>query len=530
MTETSALPAGRRPAWALAVLLLVLAASAWRFYRLRNYGEFVDESAEMTTGWLLSEGETLYGSVFSHHMPLAAAIAHAVAAISPTDRPAHFRVAPWAAWALLALAAAFGPLGRRRPVAGPLAGVALAVVVSAFAPLLMGHMLLGEVFWSAAFAAAFLLVPLPLLLGEEPGRGDAVCAGLAATLAVAASPLALPPLLLSASMALLASPNRALVRTAAHSAAGGLGTCAVLGAWALRFADARGFRKEVLDFNAEIYSRFVGLVPDAVIPEMIRLWQIRLSGAARDAFRGDPDALLVPPMLAVLGLLAAVCVRRARDEGGPCVAFRSAGLVALAAALVFSLRMRDGGFHALPLHIAVAAIAVVLPWAGGFRSPRRVAVFAACMFLPVLWQSTRDPSFEFHANDRQASSGALAQAAIYAREHTAPDERIAAFPTLPIVYLEAKRRPATDAVFFLPWQAMREDRDPTLTSVCTQLRARPPRYVVLQEATIWNTFAWRDYALCIDQFLKQAYEPVNRSELNGLVLRLREPGSRSSPP
>jgi hypothetical protein len=262
---------------------------------------------------------------------------------------------------------------------------------------------------------------------------------------------------------------------------------------------------------------------------MARLWRLRLSGAARDAFRGDPDALLVPPMLVALALLLAACLRRARDERGPAAVLRAAGLVALSLALFFSLRMRDGGFHALSLHATVAALAVVLPLAGGFRSPRGIAVAVACAFLPVLLWSARDDSFAFHANDRRASSGALTEAARYVSEHTNANERIAAFPTLPIVYLEAKRRPATDAIFYLPWQAMREDRDPSIVSVCSQLKARPPRYVVLQEATIWNSFAWTSYAYCIDRFLKTAYERVERPELSGLVLRLREPGRPPQP-
>jgi hypothetical protein len=512
----------RQRALALAVLALALLASGWRHYRLRNYLEFLDESAEMTTGWLLSEGETLYGSVFSHHMPLAAALAHAVAAVSPEDNPADFRVAPWAAYALLGLAGAFGPLARRNPVAAPLAGAALVAVASTLAPLLLGHMLLNEVFWGVAVAAAFLLVPLPLVLGVEPGGGASFAAGAAAALAVAASPLAVPPLVFAAGLALLARPGGGLLRAAAPVLAGALGAGAALGAWALRFADLPGFRREVLEFNADVYSRFVGLTPLTAFPETLRLWGLLFSGAPREAMRGDVDALLVPPLLVSFLLLAAVCVRRARATPGPGGFLRGGGLILLAALFVFSLRMRSGGFHALPLHLAVAAVAVVLPWAAGFRAPGLAAAAVALSFLPVLGRALADDSLAFDAAERRPAVPAVSEAARWVRAHTSPDECIAAFPTLPLVYLEARRRPATDTVFFLPWQAVREEQDPSVTSVCAQLAARPPRYVVLQETTIWGAFEWKVYARCVDRFLKKAYEPAGPPAVGGLVLVRRD--------
>jgi hypothetical protein len=523
---------GRRRTLALGVLLLALAAGAWRFYRLRNYAEFVDESGEMTTGWLLSEGETLYKTVFSHHMPLAVAIAHGVAVLSPTDRPAHFRAAPFVAYALLACAVAFGPLGRRHPVAGPLAGASLLALISILAPLLSAQMLLNEVFWGIAFSIAFVLLPLPLLLAEEPRMVDALGSGAAAALAVAGSPAAALPLLLLAGITVLESSRRSILRRAAPFLVGVLGVCACLGTWAFRFADGGGFRKEVVDFNADIYVRFAGpgVFPDEVFFETLRAWRAYLAAAVPEAFRGDVYALLVLPTLAIPALLAAGLLGRARRTGGAEAFLRAAAAVALAALVVFSLRMRGSGFHAVPLYIAVATLAVFLPWACGFRSPGIIAAAVALAFAPALGRALWDESLAFHADDRRAASGVLANAARYVTAHTAPGERIAAFPTLPIVYLEAKRRPVTDGIFFLPWQAMREDRDPALDSTCSQLQARPPRYVVLQETTIWKTFAWRDYAYCIDRFLKKAYEPVDPSELHGLVLRRRDAGAGPSSP
>ncbi|MDL2719129.1 MAG: hypothetical protein PT977_15410, partial [Acidobacteriota bacterium] len=153
---------------ALLVFVAAIVLSGWRFYRIRNYFDFCDEAAETTSGWLVSNGETLYGSVFSHHMPLAVIVSHLVASVSPTDHPAHFRAAPWSAYVLIALAIAFGPCGRRRPAAGALAGAAFLAVASLLAPLLWAQLALNDVFWGAAFAMFLLLLPLPLLFGETP--------------------------------------------------------------------------------------------------------------------------------------------------------------------------------------------------------------------------------------------------------------------------------------------------------------------------------------------------------------------------
>ena len=264
------------------------------------------------------------------------------------------------------------------------------------------------------------------------------------------------------------------------------------------------------------------MTPDEVFFETVRAWRAHLATAVPGAARGEIDALLVLPTLAIPALLAAALFGRARRTGGARAYGRAATAVALAALMVFCLRMRGGGFHAIPLYVTLATLAVCLPWACGFRSPRIVAAAVVLAFAPAVGRALRDDSLAFHADDRRAASSPLTDAARYVATHTAPGERIAAFPTLPIVYLEAKRRPVTDGIYFLPWQAMREDRDPSLVSTCAQLEARPPRYVVLQETTIWRTFAWKDYAYCIDRFLKRAYEPVERPELHGLVLRRRD--------
>ena len=145
-----------------------------------------------------------------------------------------------------------------------------------------------------------------------------------------------------------------------------------------------------------------------------------------------------------------------------------------------------------------------------FRRPRLVATIVALVFIPALSAAARHESFRFHEDSRFAADGAWLHVARYVEAHTKPDERIASFPNMPSVYLEARRRPATDSVYYLPWQAAWEKENPSRPSTCAQLRAHAPRFVALQrEANIWGYFPWKDYAACIDAFLNSDYQRVD---------------------
>ena len=167
------------------------------------------------------------------------------------------------------------------------------------------------------------------------------------------------------------------------------------------------------------------------------------------------------------------------------------------------------------------AAAAVLPWGGSFPKPRLVAAILVLVLFPAISTAVRHESFRFHEDTRLAADGAWLHAARYIEAHTKPDERIASFPLMPSVYLEAKRRPATDSVFYLPWQAAWEAATPGRPSTCAQLHAHPPSFVTFEDGAIWGTYPWKDYASCIDAFLKSDYELVDRPELGGLLLRRR---------
>ncbi len=532
----------RSPIAARAFLFFAIALSAWRFYRIRNYLEFPDESVEMTTGWLVSEGETLYSSVFSHHMPLVTLACQLVSVVSPSAHPAHFRAAPWAAYVLLTLAIAFGPTGRRSNLGGPLAAGIFLVVVSAVAPLIWGHMVLNDVFWGISFATFFVLFPMALLFGDDPSPRDVALAGAAAALALVGSPLAIFPLLFSLALAVLTTPPaRGLSELAAFLA--GMGSVAAcMAGWLLRFGSLTGFVEEVFRFNTRIYARFVAAESGStsLVLESLRSWMLYLVHAVPDAIHSETgprtwpswiristpiastslDAQLLAPTIIVTVIVIILVFRRAhlaRDLA------RAAALSSLIVLTVLSLRMRGAGFRAIPLHLTIAAVGVLLPVAPRLRSTRLIAVVLALAFAPAFVKVSHHNSLRFHDDDRTAAEGAWTNVARYIARHTSPDERIAAFPMGAIVYIEARRRPATDALFFLPWQAAWENENPTRPNTCTQLYSRSPRFVALQEMAIWNAYPWKEYAGCIDRFLKANYERVDEPDLKGLLLRRRTP-------
>ena len=244
--------------------------------------------------------------------------------------------------------------------------------------------------------------------------------------------------------------------------------------------------------------------------------------AIRDAAAGNIQALLLPLIFVVVLLLTFAAFRPRGSSRG---VLHGLALTSLLLLMVFSLRiLRGGDFRAIPLHIAIFAAAAVLPWAGSFPRPRLVAAILVLILVPAVSAALRHESFHFHEDSRLAADGAWLNAARYIEDHTKPDERIASFPLMPSVYLEARRRPATDSVYYLPWQAAWEAESPGRSSTCAQLRARPPTFVAFQDAVIWGHYPWKDYAACIDAFLKSDYEPVDRPELGGLLLRRRNAG------
>ncbi|MCM3877345.1 MAG: hypothetical protein NEA02_13135 [Thermoanaerobaculia bacterium] len=518
----------RRATLALGAAALAL---GFRLYFVRFHLDFLDESAEITAAWLVSEGETLYGSVFSHHMPLPVMAGHLVAAISPTDRAEHFRVVPFLAYLLAAFAIARSPFERARPGIGRLAAALFLFALAVIAPCFWGHMLLADSLWGCAFLVATVSFLVPLLLGLSPTRWDAALAGACLVIAVSGSLVAAYPCALAGILgaaALLDRRRRRLaVSLVASFTAGAMGALAVFTWWLSQFGELDNFLEETVRFNRDVYYRFT-FGEAKILPSVLYDWERYVREAPEHILHGDLDSwFLVLAFVAVFAIAWGAVKSRSHETGSRALLGFE---VLIWCAAVVSLRVRNGGFHGFPFYLAVLGVLCVVA-AYGFanRSFRSMTVFLAL---------TLGPAFLFAALDRPSwsnpsaggwESGPFGAAARYVRDNSREDERFAAFPFPSSLYLYARRRPAADSIYYFPWQEAWEAERPGHPSACTQLRNFPPHFVFLWPVPLWDRFQWGtgNWGVCIDGFIKEHYSRVQSGNFAGLLWELR-PGE--SPP
>lgn len=514
---------------ALAVLFAgIVLLSGLRFYSLRYSLDFTDEDDHTTIGWLLTKGETLYGSVFSHHMPLPYLTAQIVASLSPTDHPAHFRAVPWLVYAAVAAALALSPLVRGQPAAACLAGSAYLVLVTITVPPFLGHLLLADNLAGCGLAIAFALVILPVLIGAGVRPLDAAAGGAALGFALAASPTAIFPAAAAVvgmgATTMFRRPCEGLLsRVVLPGVTGATAALAAVAIWLARFGSLRGFVEEVVRFNRRFYTPFA-LGPDeqmtgGVLRRMAREWLNLLAGSASvpDLHRRIVFASI---LLAVVASVSAGFLAARRAAVPPSrVPMVTPLLNSTTLLAIFVLSAPRGfNFRALPFLILVCASGALIGAAALAESPSlgRAAVFLAVP-APLLVLSLQDGINRIEVRSPLTWPYELRAVADHIRTHTSPDERIAAFPSAPRVYLETKRLPATDSVFFLPWQAKWEESRPLESSTCAQLRRARPRYVVINPERIWDLWPWAGYGACIDQFAKENYTKLPDERFGGLL-------------
>ncbi len=521
----------------VALFCLAVAASAYRFYLLRHVLDFTDENDHTTIGWLLTQGETLYGSLFSHHGPLPYIAAHIVALISPTTHPAHFRAIPCLAYLLVAALIVWSPLGRLNHGGGLLAGSAFLVLGSLIFPLLWGHLLLMEVFVGCGLAVFLAFVLLPGILRVSTRPMDDLIGGVAAGLALAASPLALWPLgvgILAVVSAGLgdATARRSLRLALTRLAAGAAFSLILVAIWLAFFGSFRGFVRDVFVFNKFAYAPFTNAFGDSSVTRMtwrgIVEWT-QLLDPRKDVLPAGSRGMMFAFLLLVLGaVLSAIRLARngrnlgLRDRGGPNPLLASAGLVLFLAVS----RLRGFDFRALPFFILGLTAAVLT---GGLilatgRRIRDAALFAV-LTGPILVLAIRDPLNRVDVDRPALWPPELPSIAEHIRRNSRPEERIAAFAACPRLYLEARRRPATGSLFFLPWQAHWEELHPAEPTTCQQLQAAAPRFVFLSPDRIWGLFPWEGYSGCIDRLVKENYRKLPDERFGGLLWERADSGS-----
>lgn len=516
--------------------LAIVATSGCRFYLLRHVLDFTDENDHTATGWLLTQGETLYGSIFSHHMPLPYLAAHVVALVFPMARPAHFRVVPWLAYLVVALLLVLSPIGRMNRSAGWFAGSAFLVLVSIALPPFWGHLLLMDNLAGCGLAVFVAFVSLPAIL-QIPCRGrDDLTGGLAAGLALMASPMAFFPLA-AGILPLLTAESRTqarggvLIPRLARLAGGVAVSILFVALWLYCFGSLRGFVTDVIVFNREAYAPFLGEKGTTTVRLLVSglagwVDPVRSPSSLDPAFpRRNILAFFLLAFGAVLatGLLAGR--RRDPANGRSSRRHLMAGAAQLSLVLVLS-RLRGFDFRALPfflLAITSGALSGALLLTSERR--RRDAVSAALLAAPLLAFSALHFTNRIDVPRAATSPPQLGLIADFIRAHTEPEERVAAFNIFPRLFLESRRRPATNALVYLPWQARWEALHPEEPTACEQLRTARPRFVFLDPWRIWGAIDWSSYAGCMDRFIRENYEPLHDPAFQGLLWERRPPDS-----
>ncbi|HEV8267466.1 MAG TPA: hypothetical protein VGR00_04500, partial [Thermoanaerobaculia bacterium] len=331
----------------LVFFAIVALASGWRFFRLRYWREFSDEGDTIVIGWLVSEGESIYRTVFSHHMPFAYVLAHLVAVLSPTDHVAHFRLVTWLAY--LAVGAALTvPAGSSpaRPVAGAIFLSASALVL----PLFNGQMLLAEPIWGALFALFVVKLLLPALFGEPVSAKSAALGGAALALSLATSLAAVYPFAVGLAVVAVVVSSSPEARREAAARAGPflvafLGAGLVVLLWVKRFGSVLGLFEEAVLFNFQVYARYNGEGTSAIslAAQAVKGFVATLfASLCRPERLADPRSAFVA-LAVVASVGAAAAVRRAKRP-------RLLQVAAFPLSLLFvvALRVRDAEFRAIP--------------------------------------------------------------------------------------------------------------------------------------------------------------------------------------
>lgn len=92
-------------------------------------------------------------------------------------------------------------------------------------------------------------------------------------------------------------------------------------------------------------------------------------------------------------------------------------------------------------------------------------------------------------------------------------------PLDPAVYLANKRKPATRYMFYLPWQAAKDEIN---TNIISDLQHNRPKIIIFEaDASIWEKYKLKDYGSKIYSYIIQNYSPMdkNKDVLKNIYLR-----------
>lgn len=504
----------------IAMFLAIALLAGIRFYRLRYFGEFVDESDGLVVGWLLSQGHTLYGSVFSHHTPLVYMTTHIVAVLSPSDDFAHFRIIPWVFLVLSGLSFLISPL--KIPVLlKALTGALFMLLVAILAPIWAGHMVLTDSLWGYLFICFCNVFLLPAALGHlVPSRKSKVLlvlGGVALVGWVSGSLITAYPslILLLWSLFLLKIKGKDCFQSLRWLCAGiALGVVALV-TWLLSFGDIVGFFEQAILFNIKVYSQFSEFPGEASLLSILRhqLHRIFLTNTYVDN---------ISLIFLLLGVSCLGCYAYFYEHWS----IRRSGLLAVCVlALLLSLRARSNvyhAFHAAPFYLGVLGIFAwsvgVVASTGKANAVMLVLALVSLLTYYSIQKADQYIPFSWNEADHGKVIGELEPTVQYIIENTAQSDKIAAFVAHPILYLKTKRQPAHSGIFYYPWNAKWEESRGGMTT-CSEIKHAMPKFIWLDRRKVWGRYEFGEFAKCLEEFISVSYYYVDQARFPYLLHR-----------
>lgn len=501
-----------------ALLAAATLFSAWQFWSLRNKFEFGDESDNISAGWLIGRGFRLYDSLFEHHLPLAYIVAHLSDVVYPPESLAKFRIAMWSLYLVAAVSFLLSPL-RASLTIRSIAAALFLVLTTLLAPAWWGEMLLVENMWACGVIVFLNLFLLPKILSPEVRISPAllIASGAATGWWVSGSLVTLFPLLVVVAIIAALMLQRKVSSAELRLVLAGVLLVALLElGWLMAFGSVRGFIEQGIEFNLRVYNTFLADMLGYQSTSVLAVLRDALLTGARSArnFRESGIETISAVFLILVVPLLVISLRQRWSWR------HTIGLVAGMAILILTLKGRRSEFHGAPYYLTVVCM---LSWllTDTARLSRRSFVFTvgvgvACI-AAAAFIGQRAFVFRSSLGDHSGRNSRLDATIQYVREHTSPDERVAALPWLPIFYYRTQRPPAHGGVFYLPWNAAWEERFGK-RNTCAELSASQPRFILLERRQVWG-HAFADYARCIDQLVISDYQPLNKSLYPNLYVR-----------
>lgn len=504
-------------AFFVAPTILLVIALAWVAIRAMaslDILHFGDVDEKIISAWLISDDETLYGSIFAHHGPLNYMIAHAVYVLTESKDLALYRIVQWCILGLCAIAVAASPILMhwRQRIYG---ASTFLILVAVLHPSWRGYELLYHMHGGMLFTTALSLLFLPLLLGFRiPSLAAGIAGSAMVAMVAAAYPFIVPlgfmfiatSLLLLAQGRLWSSTKELFIPVAI----GAILMLMLVGAWLALNGDLVGYFVYHFYFNQVVYAPFIDFDPLLAFKQLARVFQPRFGWA------------LWVLLIFSLWLFISLSTRQKGDLDSRARILLVIGTGAMLVAFLYlnprdSTRIQMAALQvtSVGLFSLIAARGVALQSSTRVIPVWNIALPLLLFFLIALTQFThllgmlsRDAVIDLYAKASVATKIETIVDAV--QSWVGPSEPIQALVFSPHWYLLTQRRPATGHFYYFPWQAA-YSHAPILgknIDICADLERVRPEVIVWGHWKVWGKYDLKDYEPCLYELITTQYEPI----------------------